>query len=85
MLSTGQVEAMIERGFSEADAMVTDMTGTGDHFDAVVVSSDFEGRSLIQQHQLVYAALGDAMKGPVHALKLTTMTPAHWQARQNQE
>ena len=85
MLSTSQVETMIEQGFGQANATVTDMTGTGDHFDAVVVSPDFEGRSLIQQHQMVYAALGDAMKGPVHALKLTTMTPAQWQARQNQE
>ena len=75
MLSTTQVKDMIEKGLSGATAEVNDLTGTGDHFEATVVSEAFSGLSLIKQHQLVYAALGDAMAGPVHALKLKTMTP----------
>lgn len=81
MLSTQQVETMIESGLSGSEAMVKDMTGTGDHFEAVVVADAFEGQSLIKQHQMVYGALGDAMKGPVHALKLTTLTPQQWASR----
>ncbi|HIA01405.1 MAG TPA: BolA family transcriptional regulator [Myxococcales bacterium] len=75
MLSTTQVKDMIEKGLAGASAEVNDLTGTGDHFEATVVSEAFTGQSLIKQHQLVYAALGDAMAGPVHALKLKTMTP----------
>ena len=75
MLSTDQVKNMIENGLEGSTVEVNDLTGTGDHFEATVVSEAFTGLSLIKQHQLVYAALGDAMAGPVHALKLKTMAP----------
>ncbi len=75
LLTIEQVAELIRQGIEGAEVTVTDMTGTSDHFEARVVASAFEGKSLIQQHQMVYAALGDAMKGPVHALKLTTLTP----------
>jgi acid stress-induced BolA-like protein IbaG/YrbA len=75
MLSTVQVKDMIEKRLAGASAEVNDMTGTSDHFEATVVSEAFSGLSRIKQHQLVYAALGDAMTGPIHALKLKTMTP----------
>jgi stress-induced morphogen len=84
MFTTTEVEKMIEAGLSGAKAQVSDMTGTGDHFDAVVVAEAFEGQNLIAQHQMVYRALGDAMNGPVHALKLSTLTPTQW-ASQSQE
>ncbi len=61
---------------------ISDMTGTGDHFEAVIVASAFEGLTPIAQHQAVYAALGDLMAGPIHALALKTFTPARWSARQ---
>ena len=48
------------------------MTGTGDHFAAVVVAESFRGKTLMQMHRMVYAALGDLMNGPIHALKLET-------------
>ncbi len=57
---------------------VEDTTGGGDHFRALVVSPDFEGKNRVQQHQLVYGALGDHMRERVHALALRTMTPAQW-------
>ncbi len=75
VMSCEDVKAQIEAGIPGAEASVTDMTGTSDHFDATVVAAAFEGKSLVQRHQMVYAALGDAMKGPVHALKLNTVTP----------
>lgn len=75
-LTTDDVARLIEVGIPGAKATVTDMTGTSDHFDATVVAAAFDGKSLIQQTRMVYAALGDAMHGPVHALKLATQTPA---------
>ena len=56
--------------------------GDGRHFDALVVSSAFEGRSRVQRHQLVYAALGSRMREEVHALSIKALTPAEWQALQ---
>lgn len=53
-----------------------DVTGDGQHFEAVIVSSLFEGKRLIQRHQLVYAALGDRMREEIHALSMQTLTPA---------
>ena len=57
------------------------MTGGGDHFEALVVSPEFEGRSLVERHQVVYRALGDAMRQQVHALSLKTLTPSQYQQR----
>ena len=54
----------------------------GTHFQAVIVSTEFEGKSMVQQHQRVYAALGDKMRSEIHALSMKTMTPAQWQAAQ---
>lgn len=51
--------------------------GDGRHFDAVIVSKDFEGKGMLQQHKLVYQVLGDKMER-IHALSMKTMTPAQW-------
>lgn len=62
-------------------ALVTlkDLTGTQDHYEARVVSDAFLGKSPVDQHRLVYAALGPAMAGPIHALALKTYTREEWQ------
>ncbi len=52
--------------------------GDGQHFEAVIVSEAFAGKSRIQQHQLVYGALGDRMREEIHALSMKTFTPAQW-------
>ena len=72
---------MIARALPGAVVEVRDMTGSGDHFEAVVVSDRFEGIGLIERHQAVYDALGDAMRAKVHALTLKTLTPAQYQKR----
>ena len=54
--------------------------GDGHHWEAVIVSARFEGQPKVRQHQLVYAALGDAMREEIHALSMTTLTPAQWAA-----
>ncbi len=75
VLSCADVKERIEAAIPGATASVRDMTGTSDHFDATVVAAAFEGKTLVQRHQMVYSALGEAMKGSVHALKLSTVTP----------
>jgi stress-induced morphogen len=62
----------------DADLELVDLTGTEDHYQARIVSRAFEGKTLIEQHQLVYGALGEAMQGPIHALALKTYTPDAW-------
>jgi acid stress-induced BolA-like protein IbaG/YrbA len=57
-----------------------EVEGDGQHFTALIVSSAFAGKRLIQRHQLVYAALGDRMKAEIHALSMKTLTPEEYQA-----
>ncbi|HEX4475999.1 MAG TPA: BolA family transcriptional regulator [Polyangiaceae bacterium] len=76
-----ELEATLLRAFPDADLEIKDLTGTRDHYQARIVSTAFAGKSRIEQHRLVYAALGDAMKGPVHALALQTFTPESWAAK----
>jgi acid stress-induced BolA-like protein IbaG/YrbA len=81
-MQTDEVKRIIEENLPGSFAQVSDMTGTGDHFDAVVVAPQFEGKSLVQQHQIVYRALGTLVDGrTIHALALKTHTPAQWQGR----
>jgi acid stress-induced BolA-like protein IbaG/YrbA len=55
-----------------------EVIGDGQHFQAVVVSPQFAGKSRVQRHQLVYAALGDRMREEIHALSMQTLTPEEW-------
>ena len=52
----------------------------GQHFEALIVSPAFVGKNMVQQHQLVYQALGDRMRSEIHALSMRTFTPEAWQA-----
>lgn len=58
------------------------VSGDGQHFEAVIVSAQFEGKRPVQRHQLVYGVLGDRMRQEIHALSMTTLTPQEWAARQ---
>jgi acid stress-induced BolA-like protein IbaG/YrbA len=60
-----------------------EVNGDGQHWEAVIVSAAFEGLGKVRQHQLVYAALGDRMREEIHALSMTTLTPAQWAAARN--
>lgn len=82
MLDPDKVRALLDAGFPGAEIELVDLTGTKDHYQARIVSEAFAGKSLIEQHQLVYRALGDAMSGPIHALALRTYTPDGWQKEQ---
>lgn len=74
-MTTDDVKARIVAGLPGAEVEVEDLTGTGDHFSAKVVSAAFAGKTMIQQHRLVYATLGELMRGPIHALQLDTRAP----------
>ncbi len=60
---------------------VRDLTGTKDHYEAVIVASAFEGKSRVDQQRMVFAALGELMDGPIHALTFKTYTPEKWEAQ----
>jgi len=60
---------------------VLEVDGDGRHFQALIVSAAFEGKSRVQRHQLVYAALGERMREEVHALSMKTLTPAEYRAQ----
>jgi acid stress-induced BolA-like protein IbaG/YrbA len=77
MVSPDQVREYIARGL-ECDELR--VAGDGQHFEALIVSAAFGGRSRVQRHQLVYAALGDRMREEIHALSMKTLTPEEWAA-----
>ena len=73
------VKALIESGIHDAKVEVVDTTGTKDHFSAVVISDSFDGLNLVEQHQVVYKAVGDHMTREIHALQLKTYSPQQWE------
>ena len=77
-MSPDSVRRLLLVALPDADLELVDLTGTQDHYQARIVSQAFEGKTLIEQHQLVYRALGDAMHGPIHALALKTYSPQMW-------
>lgn len=79
MIEPSDVEARIRSGIPDAQVVeVEDLTGTKDHFRAVIVAPSFAGQGRVEQHQAVYRALGELMAGPVHALSIQTYTPEAW-------
>jgi acid stress-induced BolA-like protein IbaG/YrbA len=81
MVSLKQVEELIRVQLPDAQVFVKDLTGGGDHLEAVVVSGEFTGKTRVKQHQIVYEALqSDMQSGAIHALALKTYTPDAWQA-----
>ena len=75
MIAPDKLREVLLAGLPGATVEVSDLTGTQDHFQAVIVAPQFSGKSRIQKHQLVYAVLGDRMKQEIHALALTTREP----------
>jgi stress-induced morphogen len=71
-MDASEIDALIKEAFPDAKVSIEDLRGDGDHYAAVVVSQAFEGKSRVQQHQMVYAALKGKMGGELHALALQT-------------
>lgn len=77
MATVESIERAIAAGL---DCEHVAVRGDGQHWEAVIVSAAFEGVSRVRAHQLVYAALGERMREEIHALSMTTLTPAQWAA-----
>jgi acid stress-induced BolA-like protein IbaG/YrbA len=77
MATSESIEQSIAAGI---DCVHVQVGGDGHHWEAVIVSPAFEGLSKVRQHQLVYRTLGDRMREEIHALSMTTLTPAQWEA-----
>jgi stress-induced morphogen len=76
MIEPDVLKQKLQDAFPDAEKLeLEDLTGTKDHYKAVIISPQFAGKSRIEQHQLVYKALGPLMAGPVHALALETKAP----------
>jgi len=71
-----EIERLIKATFPDAEIEIRDLAGDGDHYAATITSAAFKGKSRVQQHQMVYAALKGNMGGVLHALALTTQVPA---------
>ena len=74
-MTAGQLEQMIRTALPDAEVEITDLRGDGDHYAAHVVSKTFIGKTRVQQHQIVYDALGGGMGDTLHALALQTSVP----------
>ncbi|MEQ1653496.1 MAG: BolA family transcriptional regulator [Hyphomicrobium sp.] len=75
-MAAADIERLIKAQFPDAVIDLKDLAGDNDHWAAHVVSAAFKGKSRVQQHQMVYEALGGRMGGVLHALQLTTALPA---------
>lgn len=82
-ITAEEIRSLILTAIPDAQIQVRDTTGGGDHYEAVVVSPSFSGKTKVNRHRMVYGAVQDAMVQRIHALALTTLTPE--EARQAQE
>ncbi len=78
MFSAERIHAILMEQLPDCKAIVRDDANDGEHFSAEVTSSSFSGKALVQQHQLVYKALGDHMRRDIHALALKTYSLEQW-------
>ncbi len=74
-MAASEIERLIRASLPDAAVTIEDLAGDGDHYACTVVSEAFRGRSRVQQHQLVYAALSGHMGGALHALAIQTSAP----------
>lgn len=74
-MPAAEIEALIKAALPDAEVRIDDLAGDGDHYRAHVTSSAFAGKSRVQQHKLVYEALGGRMGGELHALQVVTAVP----------
>lgn len=72
MVTADIIVERLKQHLPSAHIKATDMTGGGDHWQVSIRASEFKGKSLVEQHQMVYRALGEMMQGPIHALALDT-------------
>jgi stress-induced morphogen len=74
-MSAMEIEKLIREKLPDAQITIKDLAGDGDHYAAQVISEAFRGKTRVQQHQMIYDALGGNMGGALHALALQTAAP----------
>lgn len=74
-MAGSEIERLIKEAFPDAQVVVVDLAGDGDHFGARVVCETFKGKTRVQQHKMIYDALRGNMGGALHALALETSVP----------
>ena len=75
-MDADEIAALIKQALPDAQVTITDLRGDGDHYAAEVISSEFVGKTRVQQHQMVYESLQGRMGGVLHALALSTSAPS---------
>lgn len=84
-ITAEEITSMIRTALPDARVQVHDTTGGGDHYEAIVVSPAFIGKTRVNRHRMIYGALQDAMQERIHALALVTMTPEELQQEQDSQ
>lgn len=80
MITPDEIKVTLEQALPGSTIEIQDLTGGGDHFQVFVISPSFEGKGLLDQHQMVYGALKEALGSErIHALALKTFTPEQWE------
>ncbi|HKI97653.1 MAG TPA: BolA family protein [bacterium] len=78
MMPIEELRGMLSQAFPGDDVRLSSPMGDDNHFQCLIISDRFDGKTMVERHQMVYAALGDAMREAVHALALKTYTPSQW-------
>lgn len=78
MIEPEKIVEKVQEALPGADVEVEDLTGTKDHYKARIVAEQFSGENRVARHRMVYDALSEEMKGPIHALTLEVFTPDEW-------
>ena len=77
-MTTEEIARLIRAGLPDAQVEVVDQVGDSNHFQAVVITPSFQGRRLVERHQMVYRSLQGAMADRIHALSIKAYTPEEW-------
>ena len=84
MMDPAVIQEIVRSSLPGSEVRVEDMTGTGDHFEIEVISTRFEGLSLLERHRVLHRALEGPMQGDIHAVKFRTHTPQEAEKRRSQ-
>ena len=74
-----EVQALLEKDFPDSQIAIVDTRGSGDHFEIMVVSNDFDGVALIDRHRMIHSALGENLGGAIHAVEIKAYTNEQWE------
>tara|TARA_B100000029_G_scaffold497886_1_gene565983 strand:- start:459 stop:704 length:246 start_codon:yes stop_codon:yes gene_type:complete len=77
-MTENKIKKILKDKLEDSEIFLQDMTGEKNHFNLIIISNQFEGLSLIEQHKIIYNALGDMITNEIHALQLKTLTWEQW-------